>query len=100
MIPRYSRPEMASLWAPETRFRIWFAIESHAAAAMGDAAQVPTQWVLDAAATTEPKHRASKRRGNLPGVFGINGPHRNFVELHLIAVLWISGDSRILAEPK
>jgi len=27
MIPRYSRPEMAAIWAPENRFRIWFEIE-------------------------------------------------------------------------
>ncbi|MEA3026188.1 MAG: adenylosuccinate lyase, partial [Alphaproteobacteria bacterium] len=26
MIPRYSRPEMAAIWSPETRFRIWFEI--------------------------------------------------------------------------
>ena len=30
MIPRYSRNEMAHIWAPETRFRIWFEIEAHA----------------------------------------------------------------------
>jgi adenylosuccinate lyase len=38
VIPRYSRPEMVQIWAPETRFRIWFEIEAHAAdaqAAMG-----------------------------------------------------------------
>ena len=31
MIPRYSRPEMADIWSPETKFRIWFEIEAHAA---------------------------------------------------------------------
>ena len=31
MIPRYSRPEMAAIWEPQTRFRIWFEIEAHAA---------------------------------------------------------------------
>ncbi len=31
MIPRYSRPEMAAIWSPETKFRIWFDIEAHAA---------------------------------------------------------------------
>ena len=41
MIPRYSRPEMASLWAPETRFRIWFEIEAHAAAAMAKIGTIP-----------------------------------------------------------
>ena len=27
MIPRYSRPEMTTIWEPETRFQIWFEIE-------------------------------------------------------------------------
>src|ERR1700757_732388 len=30
MIPRYSRPEMSAIWAPENRFRIWFEIEAYA----------------------------------------------------------------------
>jgi len=41
MIPRYSRPQMASIWAPETRFRIWFEIEAHAAAAMAKIGVIP-----------------------------------------------------------
>jgi len=41
MIPRYSRPEMASIWTPETRFRIWFEIEAHAAAAMAEIGMIP-----------------------------------------------------------
>jgi adenylosuccinate lyase len=41
MIPRYSRPQMASIWAPETRFRIWFEIEAHAAAAMAKIGIIP-----------------------------------------------------------
>ncbi|MGE3066826.1 MAG: adenylosuccinate lyase [Hyphomicrobiaceae bacterium] len=41
MIPRYSRPEMASIWTPETRFRIWFEIEAHAASAMADLGLIP-----------------------------------------------------------
>src|ERR1700728_5269617 len=36
MIPRYARPEMAAIWAPETRFRIWCEIEAHAADAMAE----------------------------------------------------------------
>jgi adenylosuccinate lyase len=38
VIPRYSRPEMVRIWAPENRFRIWFEIEalaSEAQAALG-----------------------------------------------------------------
>ena len=41
MIPRYAREEMAALWSPETRFRIWFEIEAHAADAMAEAGIVP-----------------------------------------------------------
>ena len=41
MIPRYSRPEMTAIWEPQTRFRIWFEIEAHAADAMAEAGIVP-----------------------------------------------------------
>ncbi len=41
MIPRYSRPEMARIWEPQTRFRIWFEIEAHAADAMAELGIVP-----------------------------------------------------------
>jgi adenylosuccinate lyase len=55
MIPRYARPEMVSIWDPETRFRIWFEIEAHAASAMADLGIVPreaaeTIWSKGAAA--------------------------------------------------
>ena len=41
MIPRYSRKEMAALWAPETRFRIWFEIEAHACDAQAALGLIP-----------------------------------------------------------
>jgi adenylosuccinate lyase len=41
MIPRYSRPEMAAIWSPQTRFRIWFEIEAHAADAMAELGIIP-----------------------------------------------------------
>ncbi|HET6390962.1 adenylosuccinate lyase [Hyphomicrobium sp.] len=41
MIPRYSRPEMARIWDPETRFRIWFEIEAHAATACAQLGIIP-----------------------------------------------------------
>ena len=41
MIPRYSRPEMTAIWTPETRFRIWFEIEAHAASAMAQLGVIP-----------------------------------------------------------
>ena len=43
MIPRYARPEMASIWSPETRYRIWFEIEAHAADAMAEAGTIPKE---------------------------------------------------------
>jgi adenylosuccinate lyase len=41
MIPRYSRPEMSAIWAPENRFRIWFEIEAHACDALAAAGVIP-----------------------------------------------------------
>jgi adenylosuccinate lyase len=41
MIPRYSRPEMASIWDPQTKFRIWFEIEAHACDAMAELGVIP-----------------------------------------------------------
>ena len=41
MIPRYSRPDMAAIWSPETKFRIWFEIEAHACDAMAEIGVVP-----------------------------------------------------------
>ena len=41
MIPRYSRPEMVRIWEPDTRYRIWFEIEAHAATAMANIGVIP-----------------------------------------------------------
>src|SRR3989440_3923871 len=41
MIPRYTRPQMAAIWDPQTRYRIWFEIEAHAADAMADLGIIP-----------------------------------------------------------
>jgi adenylosuccinate lyase len=41
MIPRYTRKEMAQIWAPETRYKIWFEIEAHAASRMAELGIVP-----------------------------------------------------------
>lgn len=43
MIPRYSRPEMAEIWSPETRFQIWFEIEAHACDAMAQLGVIPKE---------------------------------------------------------
>ncbi|MBU1288911.1 MAG: adenylosuccinate lyase [Alphaproteobacteria bacterium] len=41
MIPRYTRPEMADIWSPETRFGIWLEIETLAAEAMENLGIIP-----------------------------------------------------------
>ncbi|MGB0749097.1 MAG: adenylosuccinate lyase [Magnetospiraceae bacterium] len=43
MIPRYSRPEMTSIWEPANRFRIWFEIEAHACDALADLGVIPKE---------------------------------------------------------
>jgi adenylosuccinate lyase len=51
MIPRYTRAEMAAIWSPEARYRIWFEIEAHAADAMAELGIIPK----DAAKTIRDK---------------------------------------------
>jgi adenylosuccinate lyase len=41
MVPRYTRPEMAAIWAPENRYRIWFEIEALAAEGMARIGAIP-----------------------------------------------------------
>jgi adenylosuccinate lyase len=55
-IPRYTRPQIAAIWSPETRFRIWFEIEAHAASAMAELGLIPK----DAAKTIWEKGKAAK----------------------------------------
>ncbi len=41
MIPRYSRPEMTTIWAPQTKFEIWLNIEAHACEAQAELGIIP-----------------------------------------------------------
>jgi adenylosuccinate lyase len=41
MIPRYTRPEMAAIFEPENRFKIWLEIETLAAEKMAELGTVP-----------------------------------------------------------
>jgi adenylosuccinate lyase len=43
MIDRYARPEMRDLWTAETRLKIWFEIEAHAADAMAELGIIPSE---------------------------------------------------------
>ena len=56
MIPRYARPDMTAIWSPETKFRIWFEIEAHAADALAELGVIPK----NAARTVWEKGRNAK----------------------------------------
>ncbi len=43
MIPRYTRPEMAAVWAPEAKFQIWLEIEAHAMDAQAELGLIPSE---------------------------------------------------------
>jgi len=43
MVPRYARPAMTAIWAPENRYRIWFEIEALACEAMASIGAIPAQ---------------------------------------------------------
>ncbi|MGI4744888.1 MAG: adenylosuccinate lyase [Janthinobacterium lividum] len=47
MVPRYTRPAMAAIWAPANRYRIWFEIEALAAEGMARLGEVPEQAARD-----------------------------------------------------
>jgi adenylosuccinate lyase len=59
MIPRYARPEMVSIWSDETKYRIHFEIEAHAADAMAELGVIPKEaaaeiWKKGNEATIDP----------------------------------------------
>ncbi|MDX5331220.1 MAG: adenylosuccinate lyase [Caulobacteraceae bacterium] len=43
MIPRYTRADAADIWSPQTRFKIMFEIEAHAADAMAELGVIPKE---------------------------------------------------------
>jgi adenylosuccinate lyase len=43
MIPRYARKEAADIWSPQSRFKIMFEIEAHAADAMAELGVIPKE---------------------------------------------------------
>ena len=43
MIPRYSRTEMASIWEPANKFRIWLEIETHACDKQAELGVIPAE---------------------------------------------------------
>jgi adenylosuccinate lyase len=58
MIPRYTRPEMAAIWSPDHRLRLWLEIELCALEAMADIGEVPREVATDVRAAAE-RHGAA-----------------------------------------
>ena len=62
MVPRYTRPEMAAIWAPDNRYRIWFEIEALAAEGMARIGAIPAS-----AARDHPREGRREGHGDQPG---------------------------------
>ncbi len=58
MVPRYSRPDMARIWTPANRYRIWFEIEALAAERMAQIGIVPAESAKIIRERGEPRVRA------------------------------------------
>ena len=43
MITRYSRPDAVAIWSQETKYKIWFEIEAHAATKMAELGVIPRE---------------------------------------------------------
>ena len=81
MISRYSRPAAVAIWSQETKYRIWFEIEAHAATKMAELGTIPVSaaeaiWakgkdvVFDADRIDEIEREDQARRHRLPDPCG------------------------------
>ena len=68
MVPRYTREQMAAIWSPENRFRLWFEIEALVAEAMARLGTIP-----ESAAAHHPRAGCGPR---CPHHAGRPRPHR------------------------
>ena len=85
MIPRYSRPEMAAIWSPETRYQIWFEIEAHALDAMAEIGAVPKE------AATAVRARGANARWDIARIDAIERETKHDVIAFLTHVAEVIG---------
>ena len=71
MIARYSRPEMAAIWAPENRLGLWLEVELAALEAMAELGQVPQAAAGRGARRRRAAHRGDHRSGADRGDRGV-----------------------------
>ena len=76
MIPRYARPEMTAIWSDETKYRIHFEIEAHAADALAELGVIP-------------KAAAAQRRQVVTEVGGLRvaGEMKSYIDLLFLAII-------------
>jgi len=53
MIPRYARPEMTAIWAPENRFKLWLEVEISVLEAMAELGHAPKEAAVAARSKAE-----------------------------------------------
>ena len=82
MIPRYTSPEMAALWSPETKFATWLEIELLAAEAQAKAGLIPP----DAA-------RRLRERARVSSVARIEEIEDKETRHDVVAFLWVVGET-------
>ena len=74
MIPRYAREQMVSIWSDETKYRIHFEIEAHAADALAELGVIPKEAAAEIwekgtqrqDSTSSASKRSRRRRGTRP----------------------------------
>ena len=82
MIPRYTSPEMAALWSPETKFATWLEIELLAAEAQARLGEIP--------ADVPPRLRA---RAHVPSVAKIDELEEKVTRHDVVAFLRVVGET-------
>ncbi len=86
MVPRYARPEMDAIWAPENRYRIWFEIEALAAEGMAQYGLIPAA----AARTIREKGGAQVARINAAEVARIDAIERETRHDVIAFLTWLA----------
>ena len=89
MIPRYSRPDMVSIWEPANKFRIWYLIEAHATQAQADLGVVPQS---AAAAIWKVRAQMEARDIDVPAIDAIEAEVKHDVIAFLTYLAGLVGD--------
>ena len=84
MITRYSRPDAVAIWSQETKYKIWFEIEAHAATKMAELGVIPndaeltapTEWLPEWDDLTDDDRKVSCRLAETYAAFASHTDHQ------------------------